>query len=280
MSLFTKLSNPKRQPRICLSFDVEEWRVPEHYNLKHPANSCTGFSRIGIDRLLDLFKEKNIQSTFFITGYYAKHEQGSVKSIVATGHEVGCHSYLDISLDPLTSEELTEHVDTATDILTEVCGKSPRGFRSPQFSGNHRFVRDLIKHKYCYDSSLHPAIVPGRYYHNFKPRKPFTITKNGGSLVIMPVAVMPILRLPISWWWMRNCGRWLTTFGTLLNLMGNLDVILYFHPWEFSELPTVPHLPGHITHKTGLPFLRDLEYFIDYFQSRGFEFNTIESLLD
>lgn len=254
--------------------------MPEHYNLEHPTNGRTDFSHIGTDRLLNLFKQKDIRATFFITGYYAKHEPDSVKSIVFAGHEVGCHSYLDISLDSLASEELTEHVNIATDILNEVCGKSPRGFRSPQFSGNHRFVRDLIKNKYHYDSSLHPAIVPGRYYHHLRPRKPFTVAKQEGSLIIMPVAVMPILRIPISWWWMRNCGRWLTKLGTWFNAMGNLDVILYFHPWEFAELPTVPNLPGHITHKTGLPFLKDLEYFIDYFQAHGFEFNTIESLLD
>ena len=62
---------PEREhkPAICLSFDLEEWRVPEECGVEHPSNATTTFSREGLERILRLLKRKQAPSTFFVTGY-------------------------------------------------------------------------------------------------------------------------------------------------------------------------------------------------------------------
>ena len=226
-----------------------------------------------------MLKQKNVSSTFFITGYYAEREAESVRAIQEQCHEIGCHSYDDVPLGKFTEEQIRQRIRSATELLTGVSGKRPRGFRSPLFSVDDT-VRDcLMEQGYLYDASVHPAFVPGRYIDFRTPRSPFLVEKQEKSLAVFPVSVIPFIRFPISWWWMRNIGVWLAILGTWMNLKRGRDVILYFHPWEFVELPEVSGIPKSITKGSGSRFLDKIEILIDHFQRRGYEYTTMESLL-
>ena len=141
----------------------------------------------------------------------------------------------------------------------------------------NKYLFDVLHDNILYDSSIHPAFLPGKYidYHN--PLVPHIIKKKHKYLLEIPCSVFPILRIPISWWWMRNIGLWLTLYGTTSNLKRRNNVVLYFHPWEFTEIRERT-VPLHITRYTGKKILRDLEKFIHYFQSKGYNFSTIKSL--
>ena len=272
---------PEREhkPVICLSFDLEEWRVPEHCGIEDPSNATTAFSERGLRRLLRLLKQKNVPSTFFVTGYYAEREAESVRAIQEQGHEIGCHSYADVPLCRCTEEQIRQRIRRATAILTRVCGKRPSGFRAPQFSGSDTVRDSLMEQGYLYDASVHPAFVPGKYIDFRTPLSPFIVEKREKSLAVFPVSVIPLIRFPISWWWMRNIGVRLTMLGTWMNLKRGRDVILYFHPWEFVELPEVSGIPRRITKGSGSRFLDTFKIFIDHCRRRGYKFTTMESLL-
>ena len=269
----------KKKRKICLSFDVEEFNIPQQNNVKHPSNRNTKFSEAGLRKINDLFTEKGILGTFFFTGYYAKCEPESVKTTQKKGHEIGCHSYQEIHHSKLNSEQIKKQISLATEILTKLCGEKPKGFRTPQFSVN-RHIRDrLIEERYFYDSSSHPALVPTKYLNFQDSLYPSLYKKNQKFLAILPVSVIPIIRFPISWWWMRNLGVWLTILGAEINLKMGRDVVLYFHPWEFVKLPKIKGVPSSINKNTGDKSLEMMEKFITHFQRKGYEFTTLSSIV-
>ena len=276
---FSFLSERRRKPKICLSFDVEEFNIPKQHKIKHPSNRSTKFSEMGLRRIINLFEKKKISGTFFFTGYYARREYESVKMTQKLGHEIGCHSYQEVHHNKLGSEQIRTQVSLATKILTKVCGEKPKGFRTPQFSVN-KYIRDrLIEEGYLYDSSSHPAVVPTKYL-NFQDSLNLSLyERNSKFLAVMPVSVIPIIRFPISWWWMRNLGAWLTILGTKINLKRGRDVVLYFHPWEFVNLPKIKGISLSITKNTGKKSLDMLEKFVTHFQSRGYEFVKLSSIV-
>src|SRR5487761_2422436 len=50
--------------------------------------------RVGIFRMLDIFAEEGIKTTFFINGSTAEIHPEIIKEIKAAGHEIGTESYI------------------------------------------------------------------------------------------------------------------------------------------------------------------------------------------
>ncbi|MFH0870500.1 MAG: polysaccharide deacetylase family protein [archaeon] len=245
---------------IFLTFDLEEWRIPEHNNVMSRLNATTSFSRDGTLKLLKLLRNHNAKATFFVTGYFAEREPKLVKKIHDEGHEVASHSYKDVSHYDLSPEEIKRSVERADKIIKKIIGKKPYGFRTPQFSITQPLSREIIRQGYSYDSSTNPAIFP-RY------RK---ITVQNDEMIEIPVSSMPIMKLPISWLWMRNIGLWWTKLGVWLNLKLGRDAVLYFHPWEFVQLPKIKGVPFYITRGCGEIFTRKLERLMIAFKKHEF----------
>ena len=262
--------------KICLTFDVEEFSIPSDYGIRSAYLNSTEFSREGCHNLLGVLKKHKIKSTFFITGYFAERERDAVRVIKEEGHEIASHSYSDSDLSMLAKPELRESIEKSKKILEKVSGEKIKGFRTPQFKANPCLVGVLEELGFRYDSSVHPAIVPGHYWNWNALLNPYTPHRNNifkkgcSSIKEIPVSVIPLIRFPISWWWMRNMGNWLTTAGAKINLCQDRSVILYFHAWEFTNLPKIEKIPFHMTRNTGDVFLNKVESFIKLFKKRRF----------
>lgn len=271
-------------PSLFLTFDVEEWTLPEEYNVGSEYSSNTKFARTGCLQLLNLLKKYKIKSTFFVTGYLAEKETDIVKLLVAMGHEVASHAYKNSNLLIYNEKEITHSIMRTDKILSNLVNDRIIGFRAPLFKINKKVISLLVDLGYKYDSSIHPAIVPGRYY-NFKSSLcPFfpllqqnVSVEQKKSLLEIPISVIPILRFPISWWWMRNIGNWIAHIGTNINLLQNRDSILYFHTWEYTSLPCIKGLPRHLTRFCGHSFLKKLENFINVYLNK-YRFSTLREL--
>ena len=261
--------------RICLSFDVEEFSIPHEYGIRSAYSNSTEFSRDGCLELLTVLKKHGIQSTFFITGYFAEREKEVVRLIKENGHEIASHSYSDADLSALSRKELEQNIKKSTNILKRISKGEIKGFRSPHMSINPHLLEVLESLDYGYDSSVHPAVVPGHYCNIMERLDPYYAGKNRKILEI-PVSVIPLMRFPISWLWMRNLGNWISVAGTKANIKKR-DVVLYFHPWEFTELPRIKGLPFYITKGTGAKFLKNLNSFIIRFKK--YEFAELKSLV-
>lgn len=273
----------KNNLSLSLTFDVEEWLSPEEHNFESRFNRNTEFSRLGCIKILDLLKSYNIKTTFFITGYFAEREPHILRMIDNAGHEIASHAYCHTNLTKQSEDNLKTNIERSSKILSGLVSQEIKGFRAPGCYINQDIIDILSELGYQYDSSIHPAIVPGHYYNWKYPLKPYFPSRDDLTrqdkrrLLEIPISVIPLIRLPISWWWMRNIGLWLTRFGTNINLLQNRNVILYFHAWEFVKLPHIKGLPLPLIKHCGDEFLDKLEKFISLYMDK-FQFRPLKEL--
>ena len=260
--------------QICLTFDVEEFSLVDDYCENSKYSNSTSFSAEGVIQLLKLLDKYDIKATFFVTGYFAENEPAIVKQIHSSGHEVASHSYRDEDHSKFDYSQTFNAISKSKQILERLIGDNVSGFRMPWFSVNSHLYGVLKELDFKYDSSVHPAIVPGHYYNIFEKRNIHCV---GGGLSEIPVSVMPFFRCPISFLWMRILGNRFTSFGADLNLIMGRPAVLYFHPWEFVKLPNIKGVPGYITYNCGDKFFRQLEKFILRF--KGCKFSKLVDLI-
>jgi peptidoglycan/xylan/chitin deacetylase (PgdA/CDA1 family) len=124
-------------------------------------------ARCGVPRMLEIFARHQVPATFFIPGYDAEQHPEIIRRIVDEGHEVAAHGYVHESWDvPPDEEELL--LRKSHDILSELAGTPPLGWRSPGGQKSSRTLVVLRELGYIYDSSdkdydqPYPAIVAGQ----------------------------------------------------------------------------------------------------------------------
>lgn len=129
--------------------------------------SAGGYSgRRGVRRMLEIFARQGIPVTFFVPGFDAENNPDLVREIVAQGHEIGAHGYLHERWEVPEDEE-GPLLRKAHDILVDITGVAPRGWRSPGGMKSAQTLRVLRDLGYIYDSSdkdydlPYPAIVAG-----------------------------------------------------------------------------------------------------------------------
>lgn len=89
----------------------------------------------GTPLLLDLFRDKGVTGTFFVTGHAAQEHPEVVRAIAAAGHEVGCHSLYHETVGeplfpipgvtPLLPEEVEHRLEVATNLVAAALRSEP-----------------------------------------------------------------------------------------------------------------------------------------------------------
>ena len=234
-----------------LTVDVEEWFVVEALAERVPREQWPELPSTLVDnchRLLDLFARYDVRATWFILGWCAERFPALVEEIAASGHEVGCHSYLHRRVDGLNREEFVTDTRRALNAIIAACGVRPRGYRAPSWSLNERVswvFEALVELGFLYDSSIFP-IKHDIYGMPEAPRELFQMTfPDGRSLFELPATTYRVLgrNLPIGGGgYLRHAPLWYTRrVMRRLNRQGR-PVVVYLHPWEID--PNPPRLPG------------------------------------
>ena len=91
-------------------------------------------ARRGVDRLLRLFDELKLATSWFVAGKAAHEHAALVQRIHAAGHEIGNLGAAAENFDPLSLAEQRASFEQAQRALTGIVGIAPSGFRSA--SGN------------------------------------------------------------------------------------------------------------------------------------------------
>lgn len=81
--------------------------------------------------LLEILRENNIKTTFFLTGFWLEKYPEMVTKISKEGHEIGNHSYSHPHLNGLGEQEIKAELVKVGDMIFELTNVQPHLFRPP-----------------------------------------------------------------------------------------------------------------------------------------------------
>jgi polysaccharide deacetylase family protein (PEP-CTERM system associated) len=233
----------------AMSIDVEDYFHVSVFDGIVPRVDWAGMqSRVvaNTERLLDLFAEYQVRSTFFVLGWVAERHPALVRRIAQRGHEVASHGYAHRLVYDQTPSAFRDDVRRAKDLLEGAAGRRVRGYRAPSYSITPRSLWALdvlLEEGYEYDSSIFP-IRHDRYGIPVSDRHPYQIHRPGGSLTEVPGSTTQVgpLNLPVAGGgYFRILPYWWTRWGIArLNRTERRPAVFYLHPWEID--PDQPRL--------------------------------------
>lgn len=201
-------------------------------------------------RLLELFEQHQVKSTFFTLGWVAERCPELIKAIVNQGHELASHSYAHQRATQMNLDQFRQDVSKSKKILEEISGQAIIGYRAPSFSFNdsNTWAYDvLIELGFEYSSSTYPIEhdlygVPD--WPRFMYQRPERVA--GKGIIEIPVPTSQengqntgiggggYFRLYPYWLSKKRIDSYLKT--------EQQPYSFYFHPWEID--PQQPKVKG------------------------------------
>lgn len=221
------MEHPERgKPRALISFDVEEFDLPNEYGGRLPLDEQLRVGAEGWERTLDLLDQVDVRATLFITATIAAaHPELLLRS--AQKHEIASHGWSHSRFEP-------EDLSKSREVLQKLSGQEVAGFRMARLA---KVDQSLIAAAgYTYNSGENPTWVPGRYNNFFRPRHARVEETGRGELVQIPTAVTPLVRWPLFWLSFKNVPLGVTKVATRWCLGADGVAALYFHPWELCDV--------------------------------------------
>ena len=233
---------------LLLSIDFEDW-----HQLVHRRVGADDWERRGpallrqTETLLALLQELNLKATFFILGMAARAYPELIERIAAEGHEIGCHGDRHLPVHGQTPSEFAADLRAAKQVIEQLTGHSPRGYRAPAFSitaASEWAYEVLAAEGFAYDASAHDSpTLRDRPAAAKAKAMPHPLAVPGGlKLWEFPVAVWHtrVGALPIG-----GASYWAFLPETLV-LQGlaraGPHAGLYLHPHELDPQPLRPRL--------------------------------------
>ena len=241
---------------VLLSFDLEEFDIPNEYGANLNGEAQLQVTRNGMQLLLPLLDQLQVPATFFTTAHYALQNKQQVKALAAAGHEIASHCLYHSRFDE-------KDILQSREILANISGQPVNGFRMPRLAS---IDKNLVKQAgYTYDASLNPTWLPGRYNYLQQPRTVF----RSHDLWVMPASVTPRLRLPLFWLAFKNLPLSFIKQCSLAVLKKDGYISLYFHPWEYADLAGYTNLPFYTRRPCGNQLLQKLSAYLQWLKSLG-----------
>lgn len=189
-------------------------------------------------RLLDLFAEKGVKSTFFTLAWVAQRCPDVIKRIVDEGHEIASHGLAHRRATTMSRAEFEADVSESTKILQDISGQAILGYRAPSFSVNdtNTWVYEvLVANGFKYSSSTYPIqhdLYGVPTWPRFKHERPEgiieipipTIKKSDQNVGIGGGGYF---RLYPYWLSKKRIQRYMANESAPYSF--------YFHPWEIDN---------------------------------------------
>lgn len=141
---------------VALTFDYDAMSVwIGSIGATSPSMVSRGeFGAIAVRRVLDVLDERKVKATFFVPGHTAKAFPQTVVDIAADGHEIGHHGWVHENPVSMAPEEERRIMDKGLQVLDEVAGIRPVGYRSPAWDNSPNTIPLLLEYGFKYESSL------------------------------------------------------------------------------------------------------------------------------
>jgi len=251
---------------ILLTFDVEEFDLPNEFNNSISLDEQLRVSTSGLLKVIEILNKYNIKATFFVTAIFAEQNPLLIKEI-SENNEIASHTYFHSFFE-------NSHIASSKKKLEAIIEKKIYGFRMPRLE---KIDLEMVKNAgYTYDSSMNPTIIPGRYNNLFKPRK-LNIDKKTG-LKILPFSVSPLIRFPLFWLSFKNVNYRLYLFLCKIALQKDGYLHLCFHPWEFCDIGHYK-IPKYINKISGSKYINRFERLLSDLKKEG-DFSTIIDFIE
>ena len=233
----TKTSPPHLEPVFFLHVDLDGlWTLPQFYGYPENYGGPSAFERdpvfeLALPRLVNLFDELNVQAAFFVVGRDLEltSKRAALHAAWQAGHALANHSWSHrMDLEDLPEPQLYDEIERTNIALDQLTGERPSGFRAPGYTAGPRVLAAAARARLDYDGSalptpwapalrwsasrlrarvMHELSLPpsplagaARQYDGARFELPVMIWKKEPSakLVRWPVAVSPVLRLPLQ----------------------------------------------------------------------------------
>ncbi|ATZ55341.1 hypothetical protein BCIN_11g06040 [Botrytis cinerea B05.10] len=109
---------------------------------------------LGVRRLLKLFEKNNMKATWFIPGHSLETFPEECAMVRDAGHEIGLHGYSHENPVDMTLEQQRDVLDKTYRLLTDFCGKPPRGSVAPWWETSKEGAELLLSYGIEYDHSM------------------------------------------------------------------------------------------------------------------------------
>jgi polysaccharide deacetylase family sporulation protein PdaB len=114
---------------------VPRVKMPVFYvETKEPAVALTfdiSWGQQQVMGVLEILREKNVKSTFFLSGPWAKRFPNLVQEIAQAGHDIGSHGDAHVDLSHYSRDEVLRNISTAHQDLLDAAGRVSPYFRPP-----------------------------------------------------------------------------------------------------------------------------------------------------
>jgi polysaccharide deacetylase family protein (PEP-CTERM system associated) len=270
----------------ALTIDVEEYFHPTEVRTYVDQSQWSELpSRVDdqILKILEVLDNKSVKATFFVLGWLAETRPWLVKSIVAGGHEIGCHSYSHRLVFELTPEEFACDTARAVAVIEDAAQVTPRIYRAPSYSitGESLWALEvLVQQGFTCDSSIYP-IRHDRYGVPGFERHATILNTPSGPIQEIPIGTVRLSRNSIApiggGGYLRLLPYRYTAAGIRkVNRDEQKPVCVYFHPWEID--PDQPRLArGRISRARTYFGLRGMRTKFQRLVS-DFQFSTVSSV--
>jgi peptidoglycan/xylan/chitin deacetylase (PgdA/CDA1 family) len=251
-----------------LTFDLEEFDIPEEYGQKVSEHDQMHVTLSGMERVLEVLDKHHIKATFFTTGHFARYSSELVKAL-SQKHEIASHAMYHSPFHEFEESDIEE----SKVVLEGITGKEVTGFRMPRLKPFDR--SKLAGMGMQYTSCINPTYLPGRY--NSLHKNPLPDKEDG--LIELPCSTVPFFRFPLFWLAFKNLPIGLYTALCRITLNSRKNLMLYYHPWEFADIGHY-NLPGYVKTPNGQKLTNKLEQLIKSLKSQGASFVTCREFVE
>lgn len=178
---------------VCLTFDFDALSIwVSTFKVTSPTPLSRGEygARVGLGRVLKVLERHAVPATFFVPAHTAASFPDAVRSIGAAGHEIAAHGFVHESPVALTRAEEVALFARSEDVLAQVTGARPVGYRSPAWDLSPHTMEILEERGYLYDSSL-----MADDFRPYRPRRNDVVTEEGFT----PGPVCNLIEFPVAW---------------------------------------------------------------------------------
>lgn len=259
----------------CITLDIET-------DFHDPDGRIRLFDNASLlDRYTALIKNNGVKLTaFLVTSLLDKYGADYKRLAEKIPVEFAIHSHAHNMINPCSRADIEESMRAFHNFF----GKNPIGYRAPLGQITREGMNTLLDLGFRYDSSIYPSVRPGRpgYNNLHLPAAPFRVTREADSILEIPFAALPGVRLVFSLSYVKLFG-W-KTFEALMKMFPLPDQIAVLsHPYDHYF-----HLLPENTGGWEKPLLQRnaesafdlLEKMINSLRGQGYEFEFMSGLCD